>query len=159
MISKHSLDCPGTELQPRRDFCASLCAVLAATALPGRAQTPPSAEQAPDPQPLKQTGVTRAEMTPGRVYDYRKLGAFYLAADEQGIFALTAVCTHRGCLVLSEGPTGFGCPCHDSAYNLQGEVTEGPAKYPLRHLAVKAIEPGGLLQVDISTPVPPETRL
>jgi Rieske Fe-S protein len=93
------------------------------------------------------------------VLDYRKLGAFYLLADARGIFALTAVCTHRGCLVLSEGAEGFGCPCHDSAYNLQGEVTEGPAKLPLRHLDVKAIGPKGLLQVDISTTVPPETRL
>jgi Rieske Fe-S protein len=159
MISKHSLDCPEMELQPRRAFCASLCAAFAAAALPGHAQIPPRPEQTPDPQPLKLTEVTRAEMTPGKVFDFRKLGAFYLAADDQGIFALTAVCTHRGCLVLSEGPSGFSCPCHDSAYNLQGEVTEGPAKLPLRHLAVRALEPKCLLQVDISTPVPPETRL
>ena len=145
--------------QSRRAFCASLCAVIAAAALPGHAQSPPSAGKEPDPQPLKLTAITRAEMTPGKVVDYRKLGAFYLAADDQGIFALTAVCTHRGCLVLSEGPTGFGCPCHDSAYNLQGEVTEGPAKLPLRHLEVKALEPTGLLQVDIATTVPPETRI
>lgn len=159
MTLEPALACPRAVMQPRRAFCASLCAVLAAAALPAYAQTPPSAEQTPDPQPLKLTGVTRAEMTPGKVCDYRKLGAFYLAADDRGIFALTAVCTHRGCLVLAEGPSGFGCPCHDSAYNLQGEVIEGPAKYPLRHLAVRAIEPDGLLQVDISTPVPPETRL
>lgn len=143
----------------RRTFCASLCAVIAAAALPVRAQTPPPAEKAPDPQPVKLTELTRAEMTPGKVVDYRKLGAFYLAADDRGIFALTAVCTHRGCLVLSEGPTGFGCPCHDSAYNLQGEVTEGPAKLPLRHLEVKALEPTGLLQVDTATTVPAETRI
>ncbi len=143
----------------RRTFCTSLCAVLAAAALRGRAQTPPFPGKEPDPQPLKLTDITRAEMTPGRVVDYRKLGAFYLAADDRGIFALTAVCTHRGCLVLSEGPTGFGCPCHDSAYDFQGEVTEGPAKLPLRHLEVKAMEPTGLLQVDIATTVSPETRI
>jgi Rieske Fe-S protein len=146
-------------VQPRRAFCATLCAVIAAAALPGQAQSPPPAEKAPDPQPVKLTETTRAEMTPGKVVDYRKLGAFYLAADDQGIFALTAICTHRGCLVLSEAPTGFGCPCHDSAYNLQGEVTEGPAKLPLRHLEVKALEPMGLLQVDTATTVPPETRI
>ena len=145
--------------EPRRAFCASLCALMAAAALPGAAQTPAPPEKTPDPQPLKVTEATRAGMTPGKVLDYRKLGAFYLVADDRGVFALTAICTHRGCLVLSEGPTGFGCPCHDSAYNLQGEVTEGPAKLPLRHLEVKAIEPKGLLQVDVSSTVPPETRL
>jgi Rieske Fe-S protein len=130
-----------------------------AAALPGKSQTPGPSEKPPDPQPLKLTDVTRAELPPGKVLDYRKLGAFYLLADERGIFALTAVCTHRGCLVLSEGPSGFGCPCHDSAYNFQGDVTEGPAKLPLRHLEVKAVGPKGVLQVDTSTTVPPETRL
>lgn len=143
----------------RRSFCASVCAAVAAAALPGDAQTPDPTKKGPDPQPLKLTEVTRAEMTPGKVVDFRKLGAFYLAADDRGIFALTAVCTHRGCLVLSQGPTGYGCPCHDSAYDFQGEVTEGPAKLPLRHLEVKAIDPKGRLQVDVSTMVPPETRL
>jgi Rieske Fe-S protein len=143
----------------RRSFCAALGACLAATTLPSSAQTPSPPEKAPDPQPLKRTETTRADMVPGKVVDYRKLGAFYLVADERGLFALTAVCTHRGCLVLAEGPEGFGCPCHDSAYDLHGEVTEGPAKLPLRHLDVKETEPKGPLQVDISTTVPPETRL
>lgn len=145
--------------ESRRTFCAACCAVLATTALPGRAQSPETAEKVPDSQPLKRTEATRALMTPGKVLDYRKTGAFYLIADGRGIFAITAVCTHRGCLVLSEGATGFGCPCHDSAYNLQGEVTEGPAKLPLRHLEVSEANPGGLLQVDVSRTVPPETRL
>ena len=149
----------GRTCESRRAFCASLCALAATAALRGNVQTPEPAEKPPDPQPLKLTEATRADVTPGKVLDYRTLGAFYLAADDRGIFALTAICTHRGCLVLSEGPTGFGCPCHDSSYNLQGDVTEGPAKLPLRHLAVKAVEPRGLLQVDISTAVPPETRL
>lgn len=143
----------------RRAFCASACTLMSAAALRGGAQVPDPSDKAPDPQPLKLTEATRAQMTSGKVLDYRKRGAFYLVADDRGVFALTAVCTHKGCLVLSEGPSGFGCPCHDSAYNLQGEVTEGPAKLPLRHLLVTVVEPQGLLQVDVATTVPPETRL
>lgn len=143
----------------RRAFCGIACALVAATVLRGQAQDPPPAERQVDPQPLKLTETTRADLAPGKVLDYRKLGAFYLAADARGIFALTAVCTHRGCLVLSQGAEGYGCPCHDSAYDFQGAVTEGPAKLPLRHLAVKELEPGGRLQVDLATTVPPETRL
>jgi len=142
---------------PRRAFCASLCTALATVALPGKGQSPET--KPADPQPLKVTEVTRAQMTPGKVLDYRKLGAFYLLADASGVFALTAVCTHRGCLVLSEGATGFGCPCHDSAYDFLGNVTEGPAKLPLRHLRVTEREPKGLLLVDVATFVPPESRL
>jgi len=159
MTLEHSEDQAGPAGCSRRGFCAVLGACLAATTLRGAAQAPSPPEKAPDPQPLKLTEVTKADMGPGKIVDYRKLGAFYLVADERGVFALTAVCTHRGCLVLSEGPEGFGCPCHDSAYNLHGEVTEGPAKLPLRHLDVQATEPKGQLQVDISSTVPPETRL
>lgn len=159
MTLLHSDD-PATQVGcSRRGFCAAVGACLAAASLPSAAQAPDPAEKAPDPQPLKLTEMTQADMSPGKVVDYRKLGAFYLVADERGVFALTAVCTHRGCLVLAEGPEGFGCPCHDSAYDLQGEVTEGPAKLPLRHLGVQATEPKGLLQVDIASTLPPETRL
>ena len=158
MNPEHAPD-PAVPAPSRRAFCATACALLAATTLRGGTQIPAAPEKAPDPQPLKLTGATLADMKPGKVLDYRKLGAFYLAADERGVFALTAVCTHRGCLVLSEGSSGYGCPCHDSAYDFQGEVTEGPAKLPLRHLAVKEVEPGGRLQVDVSTTVPPGTRL
>jgi Rieske Fe-S protein len=143
----------------RRAFCATACALLASTALHGQVPDPAPPEKGPDPQPLKLTEATRTDLAPGKVLDYRKLGAFYLAADARGIFALTAVCTHRGCLVLSEGTEGYGCPCHDSAYDFQGAVTEGPAKLPLRHLAVSEVAPGGRLQVDIATAVPPDTRL
>ncbi len=143
----------------RRAFCATACALLAATVLRGQGQDPAPAERPVDPQPLKLTEATRTDLAPGQVLDYRKLGAFYLAADARGIFALTAVCTHRGCLVLSEGAEGYGCPCHDSAYDFQGAVTEGPAKLPLRHLAVREVAPGGRLQVDIATTVSPDTRL
>jgi len=150
---------PASAAASRRAFCATACALMAATALRGNTQSQGNPEKALDPQPLKLTEATRAEMTPGKVLDYRKLGAFYLAADDKGVFALTAICTHRGCLVLSEGPSGFGCPCHDSAYDFQGQVTEGPAKLPLRHLQVTELAPRGQLQVDISSTVPPETRL
>jgi Rieske Fe-S protein len=159
MTLEHSDDPAGQVGCSRRGFCAALGVGLAAATLRGAVQAPSPVEKAPDPQPLKLTEVTRADMSPGKVVDYRKLGAFYLVADARGVFALTAVCTHRGCLVLAEGPEGFGCPCHDSAYDLHGEVTEGPAKLPLRHLDVQATEPKGLLQVDISSTVPPETRL
>jgi len=144
---------------PRRTFCATLGALMATTALRGATQAPGAQERPPDPHPLKLTEVTRADLPPGKVLDYRRLGAFYLMADERGIFALSAICQHLGCIVLSEGASGFGCPCHDSAYDFQGEVTQGPAKRHLNHLAVRETDPKGLLLVDTSGIVPPETRL
>ena len=145
--------------QPRRSFCATLGALAAAAALPAAAQIPGPPERPPDPHPLKLTEATREDMPPGKVLDYRRLGAFYLMADERGIYALSAICQLLGCLILSEGASGFGCPCHDSAYDFQGEVTQGPAKRHLNHHAVGETDPKGLLLVDTSSTVPPETRL
>ncbi len=152
---------PGDQrlVQPRRSFCATLGLLAMTATLPGTAQAPGAPERPPDPHPLKLTEATREDMSPGKVLDYRRLGAFYLMADERGIYALSAICQHLGCLVLSEGASGFGCPCHDSAYDFQGEVTQGPAKRHLNHHAVRETDPKGLLLVDISSTVPPETRL
>jgi cytochrome b6-f complex iron-sulfur subunit len=159
-VSPGHLDAPSPDALPsRRAFCASLGLLLAAATLPGAALTPDIPEKAPDPHPLKLTEATRADLGPGKVLDYRKLGLFFLVADDKGIYALSAICTHLGCTVHSEGSSGFGCPCHDSAYDLQGEVTEGPAKRHLRHLEVRETAPDGLLLVDVSSTVPPESRL
>jgi len=134
----------------RREFCAGCC-LLACGAVLG-------AQAAPDGEPpLKPTKETRAGMKPGSVRDYRKLGRFFLMADAAGIYALTSVCTHRGCNVNAAGGEGFRCPCHDSAYDPQGRVTEGPARLPLRHLLVR--EAGGILEVDVSVTVDPAVRI
>jgi Rieske Fe-S protein len=98
-------------------------------------------------------------MAPGTLRDYRKEGRFFLLADAGGIYALTAICTHRGCTVHAEGDEGFGCPCHDSEYDRQGAVTQGPAQRPLRHFQVRESSPGGLLEVDLTREVDPLARL
>jgi cytochrome b6-f complex iron-sulfur subunit len=59
--------------------------------------------------------------------------------DKQGYFyALSAVCTHLGCIVEwkesgipghSEGV--IACPCHGSVFNKTGDVIRGPAPHSL----------------------------
>lgn len=140
-------------MSTRREFCAGCCLLACGAAL---GAPPPEAGEDP---PLKRTAETRAAMNPGAVKDYRKLGRFFLLADAAGIYALTAVCTHRGCTVNSAGEEGFDCPCHDSAYDKQGRVTQGPAQLPLRHLLVRESAPGGFLDVDVSVTVDPAARI
>ncbi len=67
------------------------------------------------------------------------------AAD--GFFAMTAVCTHLGCLTRFEKENNrIFCPCHGSRFSTSGEVTDGPAPKPLPRLQL-TIE-AGLLVVD-----------
>jgi Rieske Fe-S protein len=55
--------------------------------------------------------------------------------------AFSASCTHSCCTVSFTG-TGFSCPCHHSAFDLQGSVTGGPAPAPLQKLNVCADDCG-----------------
>jgi Rieske Fe-S protein len=54
------------------------------------------------------------------------------------LVALSMTCTHRGCDVeYRPEPEAMACPCHGSEYDLEGKVTRGPAKLPLRRFAVR----------------------
>jgi len=153
--------CPGSgspcPSPSRRAFCCQACAA-AALALLGPAllgQAPPGGEPG-DARFV--TGETRTSMAAGTARDFRKQGGFFLLADGAGIYAVTAICTHQGCKVHLEAGQGFHCPCHDSAYDLQGNVTQGPARRPLKHLAVAEQGPGGPLVVDLGQEVDPHVR-
>jgi cytochrome b6-f complex iron-sulfur subunit len=63
--------------------------------------------------------------------------------DDEGIRAVSLVCTHLGCTV-EERNFGFECPCHSSRYDPSGVVLKGPAKLNLRKLRVDEAEDGNL---------------
>ena len=56
--------------------------------------------------------------------------------DRGGVLHLmSARCTHLGCVVAwNPGDDQFQCPCHGSVFSPLGEVVEGPASRPLRHI-------------------------
>lgn len=56
-----------------------------------------------------------------------------------GLGALSAVCTHAGCNVEWTGDTQkpLVCPCHGSAFALNGNVQNGPANAPLKRFGVE----------------------
>jgi glycine/D-amino acid oxidase-like deaminating enzyme/nitrite reductase/ring-hydroxylating ferredoxin subunit len=53
--------------------------------------------------------------------------------DDQGtLHAVSAVCTHMGCLVSWNGTErSWDCPCHGSRFGVDGDVIEPPATEPL----------------------------
>jgi Rieske Fe-S protein len=83
-----------------------------------------------------------------------------VARDSEGVYAMSAVCTHQGCLLSDSGASiqaGLGCPCHGSTFNGDGAVTRGPSGAALQHYAV-TIASDGTITVDGSQPVSASTR-
>lgn len=68
--------------------------------------------------------------------------AVVIRPNEQEIVALSAVCTHLGCVVKwSEGEGVFKCPCHGGVFDTKGTVLGGPPPTPLPTFAAR-IEDG-----------------
>lgn len=83
-----------------------------------------------------------------------------VARDASGVYAMSGVCTHAGCLLGDQAGTiagGLGCPCHGSTFDGDGKVTAGPARAALQHYQV-TIAADGSLTVDGSQPVAANTR-
>jgi len=52
----------------------------------------------------------------------------YLIHDQKGFYALSAVCTHLGCLTAWKPELDvIACPCHGSKFNRDGVKIAGPA--------------------------------
>ena len=78
----------------------------------------------------------------------------YIIGTAQGVFALSAVCTHLGCITRHNSSEGvIACPCHGSVFDLEGNVLHGPAPQPLPWLEVRADAAGNLV-VDTSVTAP-----
>ena len=143
---------------PRRDFLglSALAGMLAAlgTAVAGMVRLPkPSVLPGPsrvyklgDPATFAVGSVTR-----------RDNEGLYLFRDESGFHAISAVCTHLGCIVAHSEQEGFACPCHGSKFDQQGEVTGGPAPTGLAWLEV-SLTPDGQLQINSEKQVPAGTK-
>jgi cytochrome b6-f complex iron-sulfur subunit len=76
--------------------------------------------------------------------------------DEQGVYAISTICTHLGC-VVKPSPTGFDCPCHGSKFRPDGTVLKGPAPTALPWNKVSV--DGSVCIVDEEAKVPPGTKV
>jgi menaquinol-cytochrome c reductase iron-sulfur subunit len=73
------------------------------------------------------------------------LGAAWLIRRGENVTAFSVVCPHLGCSVNAE-PSGFGCPCHTSAFDPEGKKVSGPSPRDMDPLSTKLED--GYVHVD-----------
>jgi cytochrome b6-f complex iron-sulfur subunit len=76
----------------------------------------------------------------------------YIVRTEKGLWAMSAVCTHLGCITQWKPESNqIACPCHGSKFARAGNVQAGPAPRPLPHFAVRLAADGALVVDKLET--------
>ncbi len=101
--------------------------------------------------------IGRVNNFPVNTFTYMSGRKLFVYRDHQGIRAVSAICTHLGC-VIEKSDDGFQCPCHGSCYNDQGEVLSGAATKDLPWFELRK-DVDGQIVVDLGRLVPPEEKL
>jgi cytochrome b6-f complex iron-sulfur subunit len=127
----------------------SICAACSGAAVFGYAFLSPNVLY--EPSPVANAGKPDRYAL-GTVTQDTQLG-LYIVHSPEGIYAMSAVCTHLGCLTAWKEELGIvACPCHGSKFNRDGTKIEGPAPRPLPWLRAWISDEGDLL-VDRSSPL------
>ena len=81
----------------------------------------------------------------------------WVFSEENGIAAISTVCTHLGCMVKREDNGEFICPCHGAKFDSVGKVLSGPPPRGLVWVEI-SLGPDGRLVVDSEREVSAGTR-
>ncbi|NOR49985.1 MAG: Rieske 2Fe-2S domain-containing protein [Desulfuromonadales bacterium] len=83
--------------------------------------------------------VPRGDVVSGKAhfFQYRGKPAVIMQPSPGNFVALSAVCTHLGCVVAWQEQAGeFLCPCHGGRFSADGQVLSGPPPKALETLVV-----------------------
>ncbi|MFH1724369.1 MAG: Rieske (2Fe-2S) protein [Elusimicrobiota bacterium] len=80
----------------------------------------------------------------------------FVVRDEEGLYGISARCTHLGCTVAKEGAR-FVCRCHGAVYDEKGARVSGPQPKGLPWLAIER-RSDGRYAVDLDAETPPGTK-
>lgn len=87
----------------------------------------------------QEVAIPEGDLKPGEALQVLHKGkpVLIIRAADGALHALSAVCTHLGCLVKwSTEAHGIECPCHAARFDLDGKVLGGPAPSPLAQIPV-----------------------
>ena len=76
-----------------------------------------------------------------------ELGLWVSRDPDGGMYAISSVCTHLGCIAQQQKNGQFLCPCHGSVFAGDGKVIAGPAPGPLSWIEM-SVAPDGQVVVD-----------
>ena len=92
---------------------------------------------------------TPEQYPPGSITLDKEQKVFIVRAKEGNFYALSAVCTHLGCITnWKQEEDAIACPCHGSRFAKDGRKVAGPAPRSLPRFAMTLEE--GQLVVDKS---------
>jgi Rieske Fe-S protein len=82
----------------------------------------------------------------------QRIGSVFLSRSPDDsadtVTAFTATCPHLGCAVDFDPAAGlFECPCHESAFALDGKKISGPSLRGLDPLHVEVVEIDGVPEI------------
>ena len=96
---------------------------------------------------------------PGSVTLDKEQKVFIVRAKEGYFYALSATCTHLGCIANWKAEEGIvACPCHGSKFDREGNVIAGPAPRSLPRYAM-SLDDHGQIVIDKSLVVGDEATL
>ena len=82
----------------------------------------------------------------GKVFSYKEKAVIIINEEKTGLIALSAICTHLGCVVhYDEQKKQILCPCHAAVFDTKGNVVSGPAPKGLP--AYKVAVAGGKIMI------------
>ncbi len=109
--------------------------------------------------PMKFKAGKPEDFSPGSVTLDVDQKVYIVRAKEGYFYALSAVCTHLGCITNWKPDQGIiACPCHGSKFNTDGTKVAGPAPRSLPRFSI-VLDDGGQLVVDKSVTVGEDATL
>lgn len=129
----------------------AVLAIPAAAYLLMRPKSPPKSQwvDAADLNSLQVGKPEEVVFRRSRVDGWRVLNekatAWVVRTDDKTVVAYSPSCTHLGCAYHWDDATkNFVCPCHTSAFSIDGKVLTGPAPRPLDRFVTR-VDNGKLL--------------
>src|ERR1700686_2479599 len=90
--------------------------------------------------------VGRPEHSPPHPVTLDPRFGIFIVRSTEGFYALSAVCSHLGCLTVWKQESGtIACPCHGSTFQRDGSIIAGPAPKPLLWLKMWLTDDGDLM--------------